>query len=124
MTRNLIVLALLLACPDAFAATDCSKNSDACAAGVKKLSPFEEASLRESAPPHAETASGKTAPQAIPAAGPASAASSSPVAAVQPPLPPGPGGNLSSPAWLILVIAGFAGLYFYLRGGLKKRRRK
>lgn len=73
-----------------------------------------------------------TAPPAAPAPvkkaqaalkqGPAPAVSSS--AAAAPEGGPAPDGRLSSPAWLVLVAGGFAGLYFYLRGGIKRRRRK
>lgn len=114
MKRKFIILALLLACPPAFAETDCSKTQDACAAGNKKMSPFVAASLRESTPPHIEAAAKKTSSPAV-------AASSAPVPAG---FPVEPGGRLSSPAWLLLVIAGFVGLYFYLREGTKKRKRK
>ena len=115
MKKHLITLALLLSCTAAFAGTDCTKNSEACAAEAKKLSPFIEASLRESVPPHTENAAKKTA--AAPAV-----AISSPAAAAG--MPAETGGRLSSPAWLLLVLAGFTGLYFYLRGGIRKRRRK
>ena len=117
MTKNILVLSLLLACAPAFAESDCSKSTDTCAAGTKKLSPFLEASLRESKPPHIEAKAKKAADPALPAS--TAAASSIPTG-----IPAEAGGGLSSPAWLLLVIAGFAGLYFYLRGGEKKRRRK
>ncbi len=116
MKINFIILALLLACPPAFAEADCSKNQDACAAGTKKMSPFVEASLRESTPPHIEAAARKVSAPA--------AAASSAAAQVPAGIPSEPGGRLSSPAWLLLVIAGFTGLYFYLREGSKKRKRK
>ena len=45
-------------------------------------------------------------------------------AAAAPESGPAPDGELSNPAWLVLVAGGFAGLYFYLRGGIKRRRRK
>lgn len=117
MTKNLLVLSLLLACPAAFAQGDCSKSTDTCAAGTKKLSPFLEASLRESKPPHIEAKAKKAADPALPA-------STAAAAALPAGTPAETGGRLSSPAWLLLVIAGFAGLYFYLRGGEKKRGRK
>jgi len=117
MKKNLLVLSLLLSCTAAFAQGDCAKSTDTCAAGTKKLSPFQEASLRESTPPHMETKVKKAAAQALP---PSTAAA----AGLPPETPAETGGRLSSPAWLLLVIAGFAGLYFYLRGGEKKRRKK
>jgi hypothetical protein len=117
MTKNLLMLSLLLACAPAFAESDCSKSTDTCATGTKKLSPFLEASLRESKPPHLETQAKKAAPPVLPA-------STTAAAGLPAGMPAEVGGRLSSPAWLLLVIAGFAGLYFYLRGGEKKRRRK
>jgi len=117
MKNKFFILSLLLACPAAYAADDCSKNLDACSAGTTKQSPFIAASLRESVPPHVERMVKKTtAPFLAPSTAAASeAAGASPAEA---------GGRLSSPAWLLLVFTGVAGLYFYLRGGNKKRRRK
>jgi len=106
-------------------AADCTTNSDACSSGAKKLSLFEAASMAENtasqpapAPVKKSAASGK-APAAIPAPSLSTAAAPAPAS-----FPYEPGGKLSSPAWLLLVIAGFAGLYFYLRGGARKRKRK
>lgn len=124
MKRKFIILALLLACPPAFGETDCSKTQDACAAGNKKISPFVAASLRESTPPHIEAAAKKVSSTAVAASSTAVAASSAAIAPVPAGIPVEPGGRLSSPAWLLLVIAGFAGLYFYLREGKKKRKSK
>lgn len=117
MTKNLLILSLLLACTAAFAQSDCPKNTGACAAGTKNTSPFVEASLRESKPPHLEAKAKKAATPALPA-------STAPAAGLPAGMPAEAGGRLSSPAWLLLVIAGFTGLYFYLRGESKKRRRK
>ena len=103
--------------------SDCPENSDACSTGSKKLSPFVEASLRESAPPHTEGTVKKTIPPEKQAAAPAVTVFFSTAPAAQ----AGPaeaGGKLSSPVWVLIVIAGVAGLYFYLRGGTQKRRRK
>ena len=118
MTKNLLILSLILASAPAFAQGDCSKSTDTCAAGTKKLSPFLEASLRESKPPHVEAKPKKT--ETVPLL-PASTAAAPGLPAG---IPSETGGKLSSPAWLLLVIAGFVGLYFYLRGGEKKRRKK
>ncbi len=117
MIKNLLILSLMLAGTAAFAETDCAKSTDACAAGTKKLSPFQEASLRESKPPHMEAKVKKAEVPALPA-------STAAAAALPAGMPAETGGRLSSPAWLLLVIAGFTGLYFYLRGGEKKRRKK
>ncbi len=111
------MLSLLLAGTAAFAQSDCAKSTDTCAAGAKKLSPFIEASLRESKPPHIEAKVKKAAVPALPA-------STAAAAALPAGMPAETGGRLSSPAWLLLVIAGFAGLYFYLRGGNTRRRKK
>lgn len=111
------MLSLLLACAPAFAETDCAKSTDTCSAGTRKLSPFQEASLRESKPPHVEAKPKKAEAAPLPA-------STAAAAALPAGMPAETGGRLSSPAWLLLVIAGFTGLYFYLRGGEKKRRKK
>ena len=117
MTKNLLILSLMLASAPAFAQGDCSKSTDTCAAGTKKLSPFLEASLRESKPPHVESKPKKAEAAPLPA-------STAAAAGLPAGIPSETGGRLSSPAWLLLVIVGFAGLYFYLRGGEKKRRKK
>jgi len=105
-------------------AADCAKDSDSCAGGIAKLSPFVEASRAENtaspaapAPAKKRQASLKQAPAARDLAVSSAAAAAPDSASV-------PDGDLSSPAWLVLVAGGFAGLYFYLRGGMKKRRRK
>lgn len=116
MRKTILSLALLFTGAAAFAEADCSKTADACAAGKKNTSPFVQASLRESVPPHIENAARKTGSPALSAS---TAPSSLPAG-----VPAESGGRLSSPAWLLLVIAGFAGLYFYLREGAKKRKRK
>ncbi|MDO8806211.1 MAG: hypothetical protein Q7R35_17480 [Elusimicrobiota bacterium] len=125
-----IVLSLLISSfvlyPSSFLhAADCSKNSDACAAGAGKLSPFAAASMVENTTAQAAPAEAKKGQAPLK---PANAAPALAVSSSVPPVPAGPsseaGGRLSSPAWLILVISGFVGLYFYLRGGIKKRRRK
>ncbi len=124
MKKHLFIFVLLLVCPAVFAGTDCTDNSDACAAGKKKLSPFIEASRAE-----------KTVPQSVPArankrraaASPAEAApavAASTAAAFAVPAGRPAAGGFSNPSWLLLVFAGFAGLYLYLRGGGNRRRRK
>lgn len=102
-------------------ADDCAKNADSCAAGTRTLSPFVEASRAENTAAPAAPAPVKKA-QAVLKQAPVLAVSTS--AAPVPEGGPAPDGKLSSPAWLILVAGGFAGLYFYLRGGIKRRRRK
>ena len=85
------------------------------------MSPFLEAAMSGNAVVQAAPAPAKKSRTAVrmETAAPAVAASSAAVAAVRPLT-----GGVSNPAWLILVFAGFAGLYFYLCGGVKKRRRK
>ena len=114
----LLFISSLSLCPSYFIhAAGCSGDSGACSAGGQKLSPFIAASLRESVPPHIEGPVKRSAAPTILV----SAAAASPVFSG---VPPEAGGRLSSPAWLILMLAGFAWLYFYLRGGDKKNRRK
>ncbi len=112
MKKVFFTLALLFCCSAAFAEADCSKQ-DACSAGKKSLSPFVQASLRESVPPHIESPAKRSTAAAA-------GVSTAPAAGV----PAEPGGKLSSPAWLLLVLAGFAALYFYLRGSEKRRKKK
>lgn len=116
--KALALLLLLPAC--AAAAEDCAKNADACSAGRKTLSPFLAATAAEPEP-------AKPAPQSKKSAAPRQAAVSTAPAAVDVPAP-GPeapaGRQKSSPAWVLLVIAGLAGLYFYLSGGRSRGRRK
>lgn len=117
---KLKALALLLLLPAfAAAAEDCAKNADACAAGKKTLSPFLSASAAEPEAP-------RPAPPLKKAALRQAAASTAPASAEVPaPVPAAPAGpQASSPAWLLLVIAGLAGLYYYLAGGRHRGRRK
>ncbi|MHB0994913.1 MAG: hypothetical protein ACYC2I_00945 [Elusimicrobiales bacterium] len=119
MKLKALALALLLpAC--AAAAEDCAKNADACSAGRKTLSPFLAASAAEPeaakpAPPLRKASLRQAPVSTAPAAGEIPAAPA-PAAA--------PGPQASSPAWVLLVIAGLAGLYYYLGGGRRRGRRK
>ena len=117
-----LLLVLLLPCAAAYA-EDCAKNSDACSAANKKLSPFLEASAAEQKPP--APASGplkrtslRQAEVRQPAIVPAPAEPAAPSAA------PAASRNVSSPLWLLFVCGGVAGLYFYLRGGARRGRKK
>lgn len=102
-------------------AADCPKNSDACSGGAKSSSPFLAASLAAPAKAEAKPAVVKAAPAApVKASVPAAAVQVSTAAAVPPAVP----GKCSSPAWLLLVGGGLAGLYFYLSGGQRKAKRK
>lgn len=114
MRKIIFTLALLFSGAAAFAQADCSKQTEACSAGSKARSPFVEASLRESVPPHMEAKAKKTAAEAAAVS----------TAAVPAGVPAETGGELSSPAWLLLVLAGFTALYFYLSGGAKRRKKK
>lgn len=106
---------------------DCAKNADACSSGNKKMSAFLAASAAEPAPEAKPAAPVKKVPGKKTAAAkkdlPAEvAASSAPVPAPAAPRPAV--GGISSPAWLLLVGGGLAGLYFYLGAGAGKRRKK
>lgn len=113
MTKIFFSLALLSAGVPVFAAADCSGQTEACSAVAKEQSPFVEASLRESVPPHLEAKAKKAGTPAVSAS-----------TAVPAGLPAEAGGELSSPAWLLLVLAGLTALYFYLRGAARKRKKK
>lgn len=116
---KIIALALTLLLPVfASAAEDCAKSSDACSAGKKAFSPFLAASAAEPEAPRPPAPAKKAAP-------PKAAVSTAPAAAEIPaPAPAAPdGARASSPAWALLVIAGLAGLYYYLSGGRRGRRK-
>jgi hypothetical protein len=124
--KTLITLLLPLFFSAAYATPDdCAKSADACSSGNKKMSAFLAASAAEPAPavepaaPVKKTAVKKPVlvKKEIPAA---VAVSSAPAPAAQQPADNG----ISSPAWLLLVGGGLAGLYFYLGAGARKGRRK
>lgn len=121
MKKQIIALALMTSALAPLSAADCEKNSDACSAGTKRSSPFLEASLSGSPAPAPDE---KNRSSSVPAAAAAPAAASSPAPAAAGAVPAQQGGELSSPAWLVLVAGGVAGLYFYLGGGARKRERK
>lgn len=125
---TLLLIPLLAA---AAAAEDCAKNADACSQSGKKLSPFVQASLREARTPDPAGKPGAALRQAPPAKPraelkpapvPSAAAVSSAPAAAAPAAPAKEG--LSSPLWLFFVAGSLAGLYFYLRGGTKRGRKR
>ena len=110
-----ILFLLLLACCAALNAEDCVKNSDACTAGSKTMSPFLAASAL---PKQAAAAPVKRTALAGPAAAQAAAEPA------QPQVPaPEAAKTSSSPLWLLFVGGGFVGLYFYL-GGKRKKGKK
>lgn len=121
MKNLLLPLALLLLPCAAPAAEDCAKSTEACAAGAKQLSPFAAASLAETKPARpAPVLKQGAAPKEDPAAAPAEVST-----APAPAAPAAPASqDLSSPAWMVFVAGALAGLYFYLRGGAKRGRRK
>lgn len=113
----------------AAAADDCAKNSDACAAGSRKLSPFMQAvSAAENGAARAAAAPELKQGRAPRKASMRQAAVSTAPAAVEissaAPAGPAEGGRRSSPLWLLVVAGGLAGLYFYLGGGRRRGRRK
>jgi len=126
--RALLCLILVLCSAAVLHAEDCAPDADACSAKTSRQSPFLQASAVENAKtPAAEKVSrapvktGPVAPAVVPAVAPAVAVSPAPPEVSS--APPAAGG-LASPAWLLPIAGGLAGLYFYLRGGNKKRRRR
>jgi uncharacterized membrane protein len=120
MKRSVLIAALLVAFTARYGAADCAKNSDACTAPAKPASPFMQAVEAAAKTPAAGKPAARSerlqdapAPAQPPAAAPAAPA---PAAA--------PARTLSDPAWLIFVGGMVAGLYFYLGGGVKKKRKK
>lgn len=120
MKNYFLTLALLLTPCAAPAADDCAKSSDACAAVGKQLSPFAAASLSEPRPAAVAAAKRAELKQAVPPkqapAVEVSTAAAIPAAPVS--------RTLANPAWLVFVAGALAGLYFYLRSGSKRGRRK
>ena len=114
-----IIFPLLLACCATLHAEDCAKNSDACSAGAKAVSPFLAASAQPVVTTAAHAAAVKPAP-VVPQVQPAQAPLAA-TAAVPAPAPEA--GTYSSPLWILFIGAVFAGLYFYL-GGKKKRGKR
>lgn len=130
--RNIFLLAAVLALPSfCLAAQDCGKNADACT-DSRPVSPFVAASRAGSAPqarPAAKTAPApvKTSallPAAAQPAAPQQAPAQAEAAPAAAPAAAGSQGAMASPGWLLFVAAGVTGLYFYLRGGARKGKRK
>ncbi len=125
MRKYLLLLTLFCAFAAPAPAVDCSKNTDACSAGSKKLSPFVEASLGQNLPPPAPAAAlkRKAVLKQGPAARPAEQAAPprEPVPASAPVREPGEQ-KLSSPLWLGFIGGGLAMLYYYLAGGRRRRK--
>jgi len=115
-----------------WAADDCSKSADACKPQIKKLTPFMAALEKAQKAP--DLKQGTTREIALrpgePEARPAASAAS-PLAEIAKDGPSGPSPaeapaekrTLSQPAWLLLVAALLAGLYYFLKEGKKKRKR-
>ncbi|MBI5743431.1 MAG: hypothetical protein HY952_02665 [Elusimicrobia bacterium] len=126
--KTLITLLLPLFFSAAYATPDdCAKSADACSSGNKKMSAFLAASATEPAPAVKPAAPVKKAavkkPVLVKKELPAAVAVSS--APAPAPAAPQPADNgISSPAWLLLVGGGLAGLYFYLGAGARKGRGK
>ena len=127
MKNHLLLLTLFCAFAAPAPAGDCAKSTDACSAGSKKLSPFVEASLRQSLPPPAPVTARKhkavlnQGPTAkVPAKAPEQAAPVSEPAPAPVNRPGEP--KLSSPLWLGFIAGGLAGLYYYLSGGRRRRK--
>lgn len=129
MKRTFPVLALLcsVALAPAFCAEDCP-SGDACKQPAK-ISPFlaevkkaEKApELKQGKPRHPELTQGRPRrPELKPAP---VEVSSAPAAAAAPAESPAKKETLSKPAWLLLVFALLAGLYYYLKEGKKRSKR-
>ena len=124
-----LTLLLLLALPVSAPADDsCAKNSDACSGGKKQFSPFAAASLSEmeraqdARRPELKPGPVKKEPELEPA--PEKKAGAPQASAVPQAASAAAARELSSPLWLFFVGGSLAGLYFYLRGGSRKGRRK
>jgi len=112
MKRILILAAILISFLAHNGAADCGKNSDACSDRTKTRSPFLSAvAAAEKKDPSAAQA-GKPPPAAVPDAATEVRKGQEPPARV-----------FSDPAWLVFGVGLVAGLYYYLNGG-KKRRKK
>lgn len=112
----------------AFGAGDCSKSGDACKEPAK-ASPFmaevrkagKQPELKQGRPLAPELKQGRSRqPELKPAPVETSSAA---VSAAAPAESPAGKETLSKPAWLLLVFALLAGLYYYLKEG-KKRGKK
>ena len=112
ITALLLLLPLCAALPSSSGAADCQNNSGSCSDGAKKQLPFLEAAQAAASAAAAE----KKGPAAPAPAAAAVQVSSAPATA--------PDSGFSRPQWLIFVGAALAGLYIYLRGGVKKGRKK
>ena len=112
--KTSIAAILLLFCLAPARAVDCSKNSDACSAGQKKLSPFLAAAAAPVPPAAQPAAVGRV---------PVQSRADAPVSTADAAVPSGPE-TFSNPGWLIFIGGAVAGLYFYLGGGAKKGKKK
>ena len=139
--RKIFLLTAVLCLPSfCLAAQDCAKNAEACSASSTRAvpaSPFLAASRAAAqapapaAKPAAQAvkpaaAEAKPAVAAVPAAENAVPAAENAVPApAEAPVQSAPAmPGMSSPAWLLFVIGGVAGLYFYLRSGSRRGKRK
>ena len=108
--------AVFTPCSQTFAEGDCPRGQEVCSSPAKENLGFLTAlqTAQEPAAPPAKALS--PVPQA-PAA-PASRAELSKASAEN------PAGGFSKPGWLLAVGAGLAALYYYLRDGARKRKKR
>lgn len=130
MRKTFFFTAVLCLPSFCLAAQDCSKNAEACSAPSTRAvptSPFLAASRAAAQAPAAPAAPAiKSAEPATAASKPAQPQAVEPAApSAEVPARPEPSRpDMSSPAWLLFVIGGVAGLYFYLRSGSRRGKRK
>jgi hypothetical protein len=105
----------------------CPKDADACVAAPARRSAFLEAAAKlqpAAAQPAKAAKKAAAAVKAVAAAGvPTAAVAGSTVTAADAPVVPQPAAS-SNPLWVLFAGAGLAGLYFYLRSGSAKKKRR
>ncbi len=132
--RKIFLLTAVL-CPPSFclAAQDCAKNAEACSASSTRAVPASPFLAASRAAAQAPAPAAKPAAQAVkpaaaeakPAVAAVPAAENAVPAPAEAPVQSAPAmPGMSSPAWLLFVIGGVAGLYFYLRSGSRRGKRK
>ena len=129
--KKIILLPALMFCLAAglWAADDCAKSDDACKLQIQKLTPFmaelkkakkppelkqgavKETSLKQGTAKETALKQSEPKPEFVSKFGPATAE------------PPAQKETLSKPAWLFVIGALRAGLYYFLKEGKSRRKR-
>ena len=132
--RKIFLLTAVLCLPSfCLAAQDCAKNAEACSASSTRAVPASPFLAASRAAAQAPAPAAKPAAQAVkpaaaeakPAVAAVPAAENAVPAPAEAPVQSAPAmPGMSSPAWLLFVIGGVAGLYFYLRSGSRRGKRK